>query len=363
MDIDCCEYSKPEVRTLKRGPCTLMRPSKHGTSLPRIVSPKPHGLTDSGSNLLELRLIHHYTKSTCGQQSLKAMVPLFTHPMWEVDVPQIAFSSGIVLNALLGISALNLLSLTPHDQSLALASQSYFHKAVTEHRNALAHVDAHNAEPLLVAAVLIAHHTWLTAHTTSPEEPYKIDLQTYHMCQGIQALLERTTPWLDHYNWPSTAKGKPQVDSVLYNGFLEDALEDMRLISGQFNRDGMTTEDQKAYEAAAEEIIAIYFLVSGATVGGLPAEQEIVTILHRLPSRFVYLLKREDPIAMALFARNLAMLQLIDDSKAWWIHGSGVCRVPTKAVEGISGLMPPKWLWTMDWPQRVITKEVKLAVQ
>jgi hypothetical protein len=291
------------------------------------------------------------------------MVPLFTRLMWEVDIPQIAFSSDIVLNALLGISALNLLSLTPLDQSLALASRSYFHRAVIQHRNSLAHVGAHNAEPLLVAAVLITHHTWLTAHTISAGEPYKIDFQTYHMCQGIQALVEKVTPWLEKFERPSKAKPKHHNHSVLYKDFLRDALEDMKLISDNFGREGMATEDKEAYETAAEEVVSIYSLVAGATLSELPAEQEIVTILHRLPSRFLYLLKREDPIAMALFARNLAMLEVLENSKAWWIHGAGVSRVAIKAVEGMRGLMPPEWLWTMKWPLKVIMKEIQLAVQ
>jgi hypothetical protein len=89
-------------------------------------------------------------------------------------------------------------------------------------------------------------------------------------------------------------------------------------------------------------------------------EQTIVSILHRVPERFVELLEKEDPIAMALMARGQAVLRFIDDSGAWWIHGAGEWKVSETAVWGIKGLMPPEWLWTMDWPLKVVSKEINI---
>jgi hypothetical protein len=76
--------------------------------------------------------------------------------MWEVDIPQIAFSSDIVLNALFAISAMHLLASNPDDQTLVRASRLYLDKAVQKHRFAIDKVDPETAEPLLVSAVLVS---------------------------------------------------------------------------------------------------------------------------------------------------------------------------------------------------------------
>jgi len=91
IDTSCCQYvSKKEHR---RGSSEDSRsPPKLSASLSVI----PTGL--GHSNILELRLMHNYTQSTCGRGTMLASVPLLS--IWEVDIPQIAFSSEIVLNGM-----------------------------------------------------------------------------------------------------------------------------------------------------------------------------------------------------------------------------------------------------------------------
>jgi hypothetical protein len=68
----------------------------------------------------------------------------------------------------MGISALHLLSMNPQDHhTLALASGQYLGKALKEHRAAVGTMDLRNPEELIIAAVLIAHHHWLSASTVS----------------------------------------------------------------------------------------------------------------------------------------------------------------------------------------------------
>lgn len=368
INVTCCEYNPKPSKLSKK----LSVSSKSSSSSPpvsvifeRQVSFKPfRSFEASDSNrVLELRLLHHYTKTTCAGQSLRAMVPFLGHPMWEIDIPQMAFLSPIVLDALLGISALHLLAFQPNDHSLAVASRSYFNKAVTQQRDALSSVNAENAETLLVAAVLIAHHTWLATHITDQtDERYKINLQTYQMCLGINALIRRATPWLEKYSWsPKSSQSRPGKIAG-ESGFMKLALQDLASLSTYFNRNGVPSEDSAAYEKATGELVAIYHLVMNERLDTSRVEQEIVAILHRLPTRFLELLEREDPIAMALLARDLSLLSFLEDSKAWWIHGAGEQKVPNKAVLGIRGLMPTEWLWTMEWPLNIIAREIKLDI-
>lgn len=356
MDVELCHYGPRPTR--QPSPASkLSNPTP--PSLGQSVQWKPLGLSDTAERTLELRLFYEYTRSTCNKQSLRAMAPVLCNPIWDFDIPRIAFSSDVVLNALLGLSALHLRSKTPDDPVLMRASLSYLDKAVTKHQAALARVDEHTAEPLLVAAVLIAHHTWLTAHSKDPGERYNIDLRTYHMCKGIKALVQKLKPWLEKYDWPSPISNICPIECMTNKAFMLNANHDLDQLSETFNGDGISLEQQVSYEVARKELVAVYKLIA-SDADPSTIEQAIVTYLHRLPSEFICLLENEDPIAMALLARNLSMLSIAEDSPAWWIHGAGVYRVPIKAILGIQGLMPTDWLWTMDWPLQIIRKEIDL---
>jgi hypothetical protein len=292
------------------------------------------------------------------------MVPILCHPMWEISIPQMAFSSPIVLDALLGISALHLLALQPGDHSLALASKSYFNKALTKQRDSVSSLHAGNAEALLVAAVLIAHHTWLTTHIIEYDERtnvrYNMTLQTYAMCQGIQSLMRRASPWLENYTFAPEDVNRVLDDATRNKGFMKLALKDMASLSVCFRNEIVPLGDSDAYDKAASEVISHYSLLMAESFDTIRIEQAVVTILHRMPVRYVELLEAEDPIAMALLARNLSLLSYLEDSKAWWIHGAGDQKVPNKAVNSIRELMPTEWLWTMTFPMNIISKEIKL---
>lgn len=367
VNIACCEYSLKILKSSKIPSVSSCSPTplSHAPIRPQqqiSLVPFQNGHSD---RVLELRLFHHYVKTTCDVKSLRDLVPVLAHPMWEIDIPQMAFSSPIVLDALLGISALHLFALQPTDHSMAVASRSYFNKAVAQQRYALSTLNAENAETLLVTAVLIAHYSWLTNHLTGqPEKRYKVQfLQTYHMCLGINALIRRATPWLEKYSQLPEASRSSTAERALESGFMKRAFRDLTSLSAHFHKEGVPFDDSAAYEKATEELAAIYHLLMEEHLDVSRAEQIIVTILHRLPLRFVELLEAEDCIAMALLARNLSLLTFLEISKAWWLHGAGEQKVSNAAVLGIRALIPPEWLWIMEWPMSIIRKEATLDME
>lgn len=177
-----CEYVSYEdgsPRCLTESDTASSRSRGEILPLPRSLIVTPSGL--GHSDTLQLRLMYHYTKSTCGRHIVNT-VPILPLSLWEVEIPQIAFSSELVLNALMGISALHLLSMNPQDHTLALVSGQYLGKALKEHRAAVETMNLRNPEELIIAAVLIAHHHWLSASTNMHQEPYMIDMGTYRFC-------------------------------------------------------------------------------------------------------------------------------------------------------------------------------------
>ncbi|CZR53074.1 uncharacterized protein PAC_02952 [Phialocephala subalpina] len=361
VDPFCCQYvsSPPSQKKRVSEYSDSASSSSPSASVARPVTVNPIGV--NSASLLELRLMHHYTKSTYGRQPLRYMAsPNVMDSLWEVDIPQLAFSNEIVLNALLGIAAFNLLSLTPNDRTLAVAANTYFNKAIVKQRDAVGKVDRQNAEPLLVSAVLLAHQSWLFTYSEEAQT-HGVDLSTYRMCQGASILARKASPWTTQYDFLSTLILKLKEEESDYDyEFMDRVREDMDSLLQALDERGIEAEDKAVYEGAAADILNTYHLFAGAMAENSALEQQIVTVLHRVPPAFVKLLEEHDPMAMAIIARNFALLGVFLDSSAWWVHGAGKNNTTEKALRGIELKMPPEYMWTMDFAWKLQRKEVKV---
>ena len=296
--------------------------------------------------------MHHYSTSTCAQ--LPDGHKLRARQLWAVDIPQRGFKCELVLNAILAIAAQHLWALTPNEPSLAVASRSYFDKAIRLHRMELAQPDQSTAESLLAAAILLTHHTWVASHSIAPDEQYVLPLQTYHMARGIQSLFDQMFPWLkgSGYLWYAEQQTLVDVsDEVCGNEFLESGRKDLDLLSEAFEQSGAKEEDKALYRATVSELASMHFSISS----GVPQhwiQRRVATMPLRLPPRFLELLESHDPIALALLLRNLALLEVIDP--VWWLHGTGDHQVAKYSVRGIEELISTDWRWAIEWPRKVI---------
>ncbi|KUJ18389.1 uncharacterized protein LY89DRAFT_47224 [Mollisia scopiformis] len=362
IDPSCCQYVSPAVqkKTPPQDP-DISSSSSSSLTLDRLVTNSPIGVKPS--SLLELRLMHHYTRSTCGRQPLQYMCsPTTADSMWEVDIPKLAFSNEVVLSAMLGIAAFNLLSLSPNDRELAVASRYYFNQAIVKQRDAVSRIDRQNAEPLLVSAVLLAHQNWLYSYSEEAQVR-GVDLSTYKMCRGASLLAEKASPWTSQYDFLSqiVLKLKEEGTESEYDAeFMAKVHEDMDTLIRALDDRGINTEGRLVYEAVAADVINTCSFFASGRAENSALEQQIVTVLHRVPPPFISLLENDDPIAMALMARNLALLGVLKDNSAWWVHGAGKNNVTETALRAITVQMPPEYMWTMDFPYKVFAKEVKV---
>ena len=316
------------------------------------TNPRPEGCSKNhASKTLELRLLHHYTIFTAYQLPSGSLEQL--HQVWAVDVPCFGFSSPLVLHALLAISAQHLWALDPSNRSLAHASRQYFHSAIKHHKKALQLAEqscsSEEAESILAAAMLITHHTWTAAHAEPirTDEPYKLPLQTYYLARGGQALFNETFPWLKDSAllWFCQQDSMNPTSFTTSNPFVASGKADLdRLLQAA---DELVGKDQQTYATVAQRLMSLY-----ASIGARPTPSWVFTCVAtlpiRAPRRFLELLEMHNPVALALLARNMALLKMIEHK--WWLHGAGEHQVAERAINGIATLMPPEWAWTMEWP-------------
>lgn len=372
VGITSCDYVQPSRKrtslasslvstTSSDSPClssTYYRPLATSLTVPY----RPFAISSSSnSRALELRLMHHYTQSTCSHRSTMDSLPSIQYCVWEVDIPQMAFSSDVILDALLSISALRLLSLTPKDPEMAYASRFYFLRALNKHRKGLMRSTATSMETLLVTAILIIHHSWLASHTIADADN-QLGLDTFRLCEGTRVMAQNAPEIVQRKFGPTLGLHQTQqtTGKVVHKNFLDSALKDLSDHQAKMDVLVISSEDRSAYKEATQELHRRYVLLALGTIEMAILETEIVTICHHLPTRFLQLVEQHDPMAQSLLARNIALLSLFPDSPAWWIHGTIVSKISIQAVRSIGGSVGPEWQWAMEWPLRVIRQEVKL---
>lgn len=228
----------------------------------------------------------------------------------------------------------------------------------------MSQVDRENAEPLLVSAVLLVHLNWLYSHSEEAELR-GFDLSTFRMCQGASFLAQKASPWTAEYDFLSNLVLKTKLEDEEIPEYDEEFVarvrEDMDALLQAVDDGDINAQQKNVYEGAAEDVLNTASLFASGLYESGALEQQIVTVLHRVPPPFIKLLERQDPVAMAIMARNIAFLGIFNDTSAWWLHGCGKNNVSEKAVRAIAIQMPPEYMWTMDFPYKLLSKEIKVV--
>jgi hypothetical protein len=300
--------------------------------------------------------MYHYTKTT--RDVLPDHGNMLCRGMWDLDVPQTAFGSDLVMSALLAISALHLRFLTPDDPDLTYAAGHYFGQAVRKYRPALAHITEPLAEPVLMTAMIVGYYTWLVSWTPNPGTPYTMPLQSFYLIRGVFDILMEVGPWIKSSNlkWVFVQPPVEDLDDPASTPFLVTYHLDRERFMKTLD-DSISPEDKAVYVAGINYITSICNAIAKGAPGVLLREK-IAYMIPALPGRFLSLIAQKDPRAMALIARDLSLLKLVEWS--WWLHGPQNVNVEEYHVRGICELMPIEWLWAMDWPLRVASGRLGL---
>jgi len=300
--------------------------------------------------------MYHYTKNV--HTDLPDHGNMLCRGMWDLDIPQAAFGSDLVMSALLAISALHLRTLSPDDPDLTYAAGHYFGQAVRKYRPALAHITESLAEPVIMTAMIVGFYTWLVSYTPNPGTPYTLPLQSFYLIRGVFEILMEVGPWIKSTNlkWLFEQPPVEDINASATTPFLVAYHLDRERFMKTVD-DSVSPEDKGVYIAGINYITSI----CNALMKGAPdvlLRQKIAYMVPALPPRFLTLLSQKDPRAMALVARDISLLKLVEWS--WWLHGPKNVNVEEYHVRGICELMPIEWLWAIDWPLRVASGKLGL---
>lgn len=293
---------------------------------------------------MELRLFHHY--STVTAQALPLSEEACGFNMWTKSIPSIAFEYEHVYSAILGLSAMHLLSLAPGDVPLQAAVYNYLDEAISSQKEEVTSVTTANSPSLFATSMLLACHAKSRAvYLALSDESYRPPLDWFHLHVGLRQVAMETLPLIEDTDIRAYAALSPYLHSTL----------DPTLPSVNFSDDPfLQIWDEPSLSSERREILSqgIKYLeiVKKRIEAGEKSswiQRRLAIMPGELPEEFMGLLDEEDPLALAILARLFALMEYAGDS--WWLKGTADFE-----VRGLAGLVSDDWEWSMKWPLEVL---------
>lgn len=296
---------------------------------------------------LELRLFHRYTTVT------NFLIPrcdrIELEDLFVKDVPQLCFGHDAVLSCILGLAALDLLSTDPSNSTMKRVVQYYLAKTMNQHSQMVSNIDNNIAEPALLVSILLILQLRLRAVFINEGEPYKLPLEYFHMERGSATIFHMCLPFLQGSNLltalciePAKFDGNAISEECLPSLIWQDS---QAILRGKDNEE--TSLVSKAICKGAVSYLHVLYISLLREEDSQWTRRRHAEMLANIPRGFVDLLERQDPQAMAILARLMALMKLCDGIR--YYRGTAEYE-----VVGIASLMPPDWQWAMEWPFRIL---------
>lgn len=317
---------------------------------PSEVSPEPN-TSRPVDRLLELRLLHQYTTSTC--KTLLTNSPA-TDDIWQKAVPDMAFRGTTYLaDAMLSVAALHLRSQKPTDKDLVQASHAYSAATLSAYVNTLNKgITAENAEALFLTASLIAFQATAQrifikddaeVNGSDGASRYTVPMAWFHAFQGVKTVVATSWQWIRNSNIvQAVIDSQPSFQLDLNphgpNSFFGHLL------------DGL--DEELANETPDKET---------ATSQGYCHAVSVLNWAHKNPyppaglafpatvsRRFVEVVDEKRPRSLAILACFFALLKRMDN--VWWLED-----VTRREVMGLVSLFESgsSWWRHLEWPIRI----------
>ena len=263
---------------------------------------------------------------------------------WLKDVPQLALEHENILNAVLALSATNMLRDQPNNTPLRAARDRYVILAYNAQRKAVESLDDKSADVVCLASLSILINSFAMLHERK-HEPYSPPMAWLRMGRGSRSVID----FILNAN-PQANRAKvmrilehPVVwtDSFLYGD------QQRRDFQGVLSQSGTAEEvwdDQtrEAYEMALSYIGSIQTsLKNGEPPFALC--RRIICFPMFIPPTFIKLVQEEWPRALVVLAHFFAVVAQV--KAVWWIGNAA-----EREIAAIQSILPAEWHGTMAWP-------------
>ena len=319
----------------------------------QVINNYPVGIKtdDNKYRRLELRLLHHYITATC--QGLPNAGASDRNRIWSQAVPQIGYISDLVLDGMLAFAALHLNTLIPESPELEVAETKYVARVIDSQRKALTELNKKDPQEVFTTALFLFHYIWLTENQAAVKEPYHLPTKIFHLARGSKILFH-SLPYisLDYYEIYCPVLDVARATRPYQDEFIENTLLDLEHLAAVLNNRSIASIDDQAVIKETLQNLIVMVDTFAASESVSSSQYNFAFLTMRSPHRFVGLLEEQQPFAMAILARNFALIHVMD--RTWWMHGLDGMDLAARNVKGIAGMMPKRFQWMMSWPLDVV---------
>ena len=340
-----CSYAERIVFTSTSNPANSTSASEITAATTKNVAPSTRSETSESAEppigLEEMELLHHFSTSTCYTIT---RLPV-NQTVWQIKVPQIAFSFPFLLRSVLALSALHLAFLNPERHDYYVAQANLHHDIALRTVSAvMCNLNDHNAPAVYLFSTITALIS--CAQPRLPDDLWisgEKDIEWLSLLRGIRSIIDAggdnlkygilepmlKNGWRRGRAWAARPPGNwAHLDHLRY--LLEERVSDKTVCQHYLN----AVDDMKKSFATVAEI------------GHRNCETADVFIwLMRVSDDYLHLLRQRKPEAMVIFSYFCVITYELE--WAWWMQGLSI-----HLMRGIYFALDDEYRGWLKWPMK-----------
>lgn len=298
------------------------------------------GLQPATLDLKSLELFYHYISEACF--TLATPKAIF---IWQVAIPQMAFSHAFLMHGLLAISALHLASLQPQ-RALELQKSAFISKqaALSLFRRVAAEIGSDDTHAVFAFSWFVVPYVLSLSGGSQSSKIPNFDGESPHwflVIRGLIALLWKN--WMDLVNGPFSPL-LAQTSGEFSKSSNPDDGELAKLHQILAPKDDVFAEEETelaACRVALEELRRVSALPY-APCNTLPSTSSVFLWTGTVTDEFLQLLYKRKPEALVVLAYYCVLLKRVNS--IWYFKGVG-----ETLLDAINNKLDKKWKPWIAW--------------
>ncbi|KAF2172681.1 hypothetical protein M409DRAFT_62423 [Zasmidium cellare ATCC 36951] len=349
-----CDEQKPICNNCTRGNRACSYPNQQLLSIPCNLANSPQDARDQIFPVRDMELLHHYTAFT-----YKLMTQDPEHLwLWQVYIPQMAFSYRFLLHGLLAITALDRRQQAEESQKETFMQLARYHQqhALTHYIPLLQNINEENCHALFAFSLILGASCLGLLHGDLVENPPNVIsrfLDIFDALLGATAVAVEAQQWLHEGELSIIMSGiVPEIRDFWHlNDGARKALEG--LISCVGNACEGSGPNQSKRDAYLDSIYAL-----GTIMAPAPKNRQLSIVISwpvMAKAEYIALLKRRDPLALAILGHWGVALHLY--GRLWMLEGLG-----KRLTLAVYYEADPKWRPCLEWAKERIEEPITQQV-
>jgi hypothetical protein len=274
---------------------------------------------------------------------------------WISIAPNLAFGNDALLYSIFSLSACHMAEVDPHHREETTDThRRYLDLALRRHSEDVTNLNEKSFDAVCITSSILR----LTASVIlrdRPLNPYTPPMSWLQMTRGAMDVFKAAWKWMEN-DKNSIASRLTKRMPVIFDDEAKFGISNRQGLLHLLQRDEedvakerWNIKDQEAYETTISYIGGIWIAMKGPEA---PAEicRRLILFPFVVQSRFIDLIKDEQPRALAVLAHYFALLARF--RSIWWIGDTG-----RREVRALTTVLSGKWHDLMSWPLNVMEEQ------